>query len=602
MDKKKYTGINRLIKSGALQTVIDKKEEGSFGEFFDDWKWIFSYSFKYKWVILFYTILGILTSSLSLGAAWLGRVIINIVVSKDVEHIWLLIAAMIGSSLVSLIFSSVMNRISTRISIYVNNDIQADIFDKIIDSKWSELTQYTGGDLMNRFLSDVSTISNNAVSWIPNLIINVYTFIVTFIVLFKMDVIMAAIALLAGPFLLIISRIVLRKMRMYRKKVMELNSDMMHFEAETFYNMDMIKSFGIIDYYSQKLKDWQKKYKQYNLDYNKFEIKTNIVLTVLSTLVAMVAMLYCVFLLWTNKIMYGDMTFFLQQRELLTGRFNSLAATFPGMVNSAVSAHRIREIVQLEKEYHDEKAYEELNEVADKGISININNASFAYRDGEPVYENSDFVAKPGEIVAILGTSGGGKTTLMRMILGLIEPSEGKVALVDYKGKAVDISLDVRKLFSYVPQGNTVLSGTIAENMRMVKEDATDDEIISALKTACAWDFVSKLPDGINNELKDNGRGLSMGQNQRVSIARALLRNSPIVLLDEATSALDIETEREVLHNIIQKQPNKTYVVSTHRPSVLHQASRVYRIIDNKIHELSRTEIEEIIKFYTLDE
>lgn len=601
-EEKKYTGINKFIKSGAIQTILDKKEEGSFAEFFDDWKWIFSYSFKYKWVIVLYTVLGILSSSLSLVSAYVGRVIINIVVSREVNHIWLLISLMIGSMLVSLIFSSIMSRILTKISIYVNNDIQADIFDKIIDSKWTELTKYSGGDLLNRFWADVGTISNNAVSWIPNLIINLYTFIVTFIILWKLDVIMACIALVAGPILLLISRIILRKMRMYRKNVLELNSKMMHFESEAFYNLDMIKSFGIIDYYSKRLRFWQKKSKETNLDYNKFEIKTNALMTILSSVVSILAMLYCVYLLWTNRILYGDMTFFLQQRELLTGRFHTLASTLPGMVSSAVSAHRIREIVALEKEHHDEKSYEELKQIAHNGISIRMDNVSFAYRENEVVYKDSNFEANPGEIVAILGTSGGGKTTLMRMILGLIESQTGDVSLVDCDGKKVDISIDVRKLFSYVPQGNTVLSGTISENMRMVKEDATDEELISSLKIACAWDFVSKLPEGINNELSDNGRGLSMGQNQRISIARALLKDSPIVLLDEATSALDIETERDVLRNIVKKQPNKTYVISTHRPSVLHQATRVYRIIDNRIKGLSKDEVDEIIRTYTWDD
>ena len=603
MTDRKYTGLNKVLKSGTVQTLIDKKKEGSFGEFFDDWRWIFSYSLRYKWVIVLYTVLGILSSSLALVSAYIGRTIINIVVNRELEHIWLLIGLMIGSMVISLVFSSLMNRINMKIMIYVNNDIQADIFDRIIDSKWSELTRYQGGDLLNRFLSDVGTISGNAVSWIPNLIINIYTFVVTFIVLWRLDVVLAGIALLAGPFLLLISRFILRRMRMYRRRVLELNSSMMQFENETFYNMDMIKSYGISDYYSKRLRFWQKEYKRYNLDYNKFEIKTNILMTVISTMVGLVGMLYCVYLLWTGAILYGDMTFFLQQREMLTGRFNALAATFPGMVSSAVSAHRIREIVALEKEVHDEVAYEELAGASEGGVTVRVDGASFGYSsDVAPVYKDSNFIARPGETVAILSTSGGGKTTLMRMILGLVEPSSGSVSLVDSSGREFDLSVDVRKLFSYVPQGNTVLSGTIAENMRMVREDATDDEIISALKTACAWEFVSALPDGINSELSDNGRGLSMGQNQRISIARALLRHAPIVLLDEATSALDIDTEREVLHNIVRREPNKTYIISTHRPSILNQASRVYKIVDSRIVQLSRSEVEAILQDYVLGE
>ena len=145
-----------------------------------------------------------------------------------------------------------------------------------------------------------------------------------------------------------------------------------------------------------------------------------------------------------------------------------------------------------------------------------------------------------------------------------------------------------------MPQGNTILSGSIAENMRMIKEDATDEEIIEALKIACAWDFVSKMPDTINHKLGERGRGLSEGQNQRVAIARAVLRDAPVLLLDEATSALDVKTEREVLRNIIRQRPNKTCIVTTHRPSVLNMCQRVYRVMDTTITELDEQEAAEM--------
>ena len=152
------------------------------------------------------------------------------------------------------------------------------------------------------------------------------------------------------------------------------------------------------------------------------------------------------------------------------------------------------------------------------------------------------------------------------------------------------MNAETRHLFAYVPQGNTIISGTIAENMRMVKEDATDEEIIEALKVSCAWDFVSKLPETINSNLGERGRGLSEGQAQRIAIARAVLRNAPVLLLDEATSALDVTTERTVLRNIVQQHPNKTCIVTTHRPSVLNLCQRVYRVMETKVTELSEEE------------
>ena len=600
MKNKKYTGLNKILRSNNLQILLNKKSNGTFKEFVDDWKWIFSFSKKYRWIIVLYTVIGILGSTLSLGAAWLSKILINIIVGKEVDKVWLLLGAMVGMIVFSLVVSSVNSRIFARISIYVNNDIQAEIFDRIIDARWKELSRYPSGDLLNRFNNDVGTIAANAINWIPNLIINIYSFAITFFALFRTDPNMAWIAFISAPFLLLMSRYILRKMRDYRRRVLELNSQMMGFEVETFYNFDMIKSFGIFGHYSKRLREWQKKYKDFNLDYNKFEIKSKIMLTLVSTLVALAAFGYCLWRLWTGQIQYGDMTFFLQQRSNLSGRFDSLVSTVPGMLNSAVSAHRIRELIELPCETHDPAAFEELKKYADDGLSVKLKNVTFGYRseEGREVYKNADFAANPGEIVAVMASSGGGKTTLMKLLLGMLDADSGSVVLSASDGVEVPVNADVRKFFSYVPQGNTVLSGTIAENMRMVREDVTDEEIIEALRTACAYDFVSELKDGINGKLGERGRGISEGQAQRISIARAIIRNSPILLLDEATSALDVETEEAVLSNIIKAHPNKVIIVSTHRPSVLKLCNRIYRITDGNIEEIDLDFAKELIWRY----
>mgnify|MGYP000819078970 CR=1 FL=1 len=179
-------------------------------------------------------------------------------------------------------------------------------------------------------------------------------------------------------------------------------------------------------------------------------------------------------------------------------------------------------------------------------------------------------MANPGEIVALVGPSGEGKTTMIRLILGLIHPEKGEAYLRASNGKQVEMNADTRHLFAYVPQGNTILSGTIAENLKMVKQDATEEEMIEALKISCAWDFVKNMEETIYTKIGERGRGFSEGQAQRIAIARAVLRDAPILLLDEATSALDVTTERKVLRNIIKQRPNKTCIVTTHRPSVLN--------------------------------
>lgn len=573
----------------SLDVLISRWRDGTFTEIIDDWKWIFSYSKKYKGAIVFYTILGIFSTSLGLVSSVASKYLIDIITGYKTDMLGLLIALMIGSTIFSLVFGSIINRISTKLQIDINNDIQADIFDKIVDGDWLALNQYSNGDILNRFNGDIGTVSQNAINWIPTIVVAIYNFIATFIVIMQYDVVMALFAFASAPFLFVSSRFIIKKQREYAKKVREMSSKLMTFEVEAFYNFDTIKSFGVASHYSKKMREWQGKFKTISLAHNLFSIKTGIWMSLLNTTVQSAAFGYCLYRLWTRDITYGTMTLFLRQRSSLSAAFNNVVSIIPSFLNSSISAHRIRELVELPKEVHIPES-SELDIYAKDGFEIRMRDVDFSYVEGRKVITDSGFVACPGEIVALVGPSGEGKTTMIRLILGLVRPEEGKAVMIASNGQEVQMNAETRHLFAYVPQGNAILSGTIAENMRVVKEDATDEEIIEALKIACAWEFVEKLPETINSSLGERGRGLSEGQAQRISIARAVLRDAPILLLDEATSALDVTTERRVLRNIIQQRPNKTCIVTTHRPSVLNMCQRVYRVMGTKVTELSEEE------------
>lgn len=591
MKEKKEKKIKNFTPWESVNILISRWLDGSFTEIIDDWKWIFSYSARYKGAILFYILLGIFSTSLGLVSSVAGKYLIDIITGYQMEKLSLLICVMVGSSVFSLLFSSLISRISAKLSIRVNNDIQADIFDKIIDADWLSLNAYSSGDILNRFNQDVSTVSSNAISWLPTIILAVYNFIATFLVILHYDVVMALISFLSAPFLFVISQQLLRKQREYNKKVREMNSELMTFEVETFYNMDTIKSFGIAPCYGEKMRWWQRKYKDISLVYNMFQIKTNILLSVLGMVVQFVAFGYCLFLLWTHAITYGTMTLFLQQRSNLSSAFHNVVSIVPSFLGSSVSAHRIRELVDLPKEVHIPESSVMDAYIAD-GFQLSMRDVRFAYREGQQVITDSCMHAKPGEIVALIGPSGEGKTTLIRLMLGLVQPQNGEVIMEASDGRSVPMNAETRHLFSYVPQGNTILSGTIEENLRLAREDATEEEMIEALRISCAWDFVEKMPDGIHSPVGERGRGLSEGQSQRLAIARAVLRDAPILLLDEATSALDVTTERQVLKNIMTRRPNRTCIVTSHRPSVLSLCQRVYRVVDTKVTELDHAEAE----------
>ena len=573
----------------SLRELNRRRKDGTFKEIIDDWKWIFSYSGRYKPAIVFYVLLGVFGTTFGLAASIASKYLIDIITGYRLEKLPLLIVIMVGSEVFSLLFESIVNRIFAKLSININNDIQADIFDKIVDADWLSINKYSNGDILNRFNQDISTVSSNAINWLPTIIIALYKFVATFLVILHYNAVMALIALASAPILLLSSSFLIKKQRNYGKKVREMSSKLMTFEAETFYNFDTIKSFGISSLYSRKMREWQKKYKDISLDYNMFSIKTNVFLSVISMLVGFGMFGYCLFLLWGGSITFGTMTLFLQQGSGLSASFNNLMSIVPNFLSSSVSAHRIRELVELPKEKHIEGS-SALDELAADGFKVSMRNVDFAYVEGETVLHSSDFDAAPGEIVALIGASGEGKTTMIRLILGLVHPVDGSVTVTSSDGREVMMNADTRHLFAYVPQGNTILAGTIEENLRMAKEDASEAELIEALKLACAWEFVEKLPNGIRSNIGERGKGLSEGQAQRIAIARAILRDAPVLLLDEATSALDVATERRVLRNIITSKPNKTCIVTTHRPSVLNMCKRVYRVMDTRVTELTEEE------------
>ena len=467
MENNKNTEKSNSLSFESLDILIRKWKDGTFGEIIDDWKWIFSYSKRYKGAIVFYTLLGIFSTSMGLVGSVASKYMIDIITGYQTSKLWIMIAITLGSAAFSLIFSNLINRVSTKLSIDINNDIQADIFDKIIDADWLEINKYSNGDVLNRFNSDVSTISSNAISWLPTIVIAIYNFIATFAVIWHYDKIMSLLAFASAPVMLLMSRFLIRKQREYGKKVKEMSSQMMTFEVETFYNFDTIKSFGISSLYGSKLREWQEKFKKISLDYNMFSIKTGIFMSIMGMIVQYAAFGYCLFRLWTHDITYGTMTLFLQQRSNLNSAFNNVVSIIPSFLNSSISAHRIRELAQLPKEVHIPES-SEMDKYVEDGFEIKMKDVDFSYVQGTRVIKESAFKACPGEIVALVGPSGEGKTTMIRLILGLVRPEKGQTLLVASNGQSVEMNAETRHLFAYVPQGNTILSGTIAENMRMV--------------------------------------------------------------------------------------------------------------------------------------
>ena len=548
-----------------------------------NWKWILTFTRRHWLGVVGLTCFGLLSSSLNLAAAIITKNLIASIITMDLDRLMPMVVLMVLSAALSVLFQSGAARYSARLSTVMHQEIQKLTFDRLVHGDWMAVRRYPTGDLLSRFSGDIGNIAGCAMTFLPNVIVQLFTVLVTLGIIFYYDPIMALICLISTPVLFLASRTLLRRQHAFNRKLRVVNSGMTAFQSETFRNIDTLKGFGIESAVSGQLEDWQRREREMILEHNAFTIRTNALLSSMGTLVQYAAMGYCIWRLWQGHMILDTMTFFLQQRGTLQNAFSGLVGQIPRLLGGSVAAERIRELTDLPQ---DPAA---TDEIPTPWCHIRLENVSAAYEDGVKVLEDITLKAGPGEVIALVGPSGEGKTTLLRLLLGLMQPMGGVMELTDARGTVHALGTRTRRYFSYVPQGNTLLAGSIAENLRLVDRNASDEQIIAALEGACAWDFVSQMPGGIHAKLGEGGLGLSEGQAQRIAIARALMRKAPAMLLDEITSALDMETEQRVLTYLMNL--GVTCIVSTHRPSVLTMCTRAYRVEDGRINQLTEAEI-----------
>lgn len=577
---------------------ISRIRAGRLREMLKQTIWIYGYARHYWLAMIFYTLLGLVGTVVSLVSGFVSRDLINIITGNQAGEVVKTFCLMIGLGIGSTFMNQISLYASNWINMKVDAEIKADIFEKILVTDWESLTNYHTGDLLTRWSSDVSNISGGVLNFIPNLVIYTFRFISAFAVVVYNDASFALFAFLGMPVSLILSKTLMKRMVNNNQRSAAMGAKMSGFNQETFSNIQTIKAFGLIGLYIKRLKQLQQEYITMRLDFQKMSVWTSLLLSTMGLLVSYASYGWGIYRVWSGAIDYGTMTMFLGLSGALTGTLHSLTSLVPTAINLTTSAGRLMDIVEMPREdYSDEEAVTDfLERYRREGIRLRMEQVEYSYRNGTRVFKGADLEAGPHEIVALVGPSGEGKTTLLRLILSLMPVQGGRVfCRADSDGRELPLSPSARRFFSYVPQGNTMFSGTIADNMRNVKEDASEEEMTEALKLACAWEFVEKLPDGINSRIKERGGGFSEGQAQRLSIARALLRKAPILLLDEATSALDVATERRVLKNIREDSYPRTCIVTTHRPTVLSVCNRVYAIRDKQCILLDEDEIAELI-------
>lgn len=555
---------------GISEKIITKIKDGTFREMWQEIKWLWTYIRRYRWTVFIHIFIGVLATLMSLLSSLAMRRLIDVVTGFQSGQI---IGGFITLGCL-LLGNIVMNAAAARIAAFINirvlNGIQAEVYDRMLRTDWQSLEQFRSGDLINRLNGDVNTIANGITGFLPGFVTGAVQFFGSLIIILCYDPVMALIALIGAPVYVIASRVLIKRMREYNQKMKDISSQVMSFHEDSFRNMSSIKSFGVMDGFRDRLHIMQETYRTAMLDYNRFSVITSLVMSVIGLGISAGCFVWGVYRLWHFAISYGTMTMFLQLTNMLRAAFTSLVGLVPMLISITTSAGRIMAVIELP----EEPGARESADIPDN-CDVELRNVSFAYDGAEPVLENIDFSARSGEFVALTGASGEGKTTMIRIILGLVRPTDGEAKLVGGDGE-ITLSAATRKAFAYVPQGNTILAGTIAENLRMIKPDATEEEMQEALRLACADDFVNRLPDGVNSSTGELGHGFSEGQAQRIAVARALMQAAPVLILDEATSALDENTEKRMLDNIIADGRVKTCILITHRPATAGICSRRY--------------------------
>ena len=570
-----------------MKKTVENLKSMSVHELKDELTWIWRYVKEYKGYLILYIALGFTATAFGLGGSVLSKKLINAVTGVDSSSLMTLGCLYVGFGVASVFLNAVLSRISAVSSTNVTKNIRHDVYSRVMSAKWQDFVSFRSGDILNRVNNDVSTVSTSVLNWLPTFITKSFQFVCAFFLILHYDKTMALIALLGAPVTVLASAVFVSKIRESTKKARSASSELVAFLSETFRGIHNIKAFDLKADFDIRFRLVQSTLTEAMLTQNKISVVSSIGVSLLGLLVSYSCFGWAVYRLWEDAIDFGTMAMFMQLASVLSGAFGSIVSLIPNAVNSAVAARRLMEITQLETEISDSGETEAfINRNKNKGVGVVISDVDFAYETDEPVLHDVNIHADPGELVALVGVSGAGKTTILRLLLSLVEPESGNAYLCGKQdGEKLLISASTRRAFAYVPQGHSLFSGSIADNMRMIRPDASDDEIVRALKTACAYDFVSKMPNGIDTLLGEDNFGLSEGQAQRIAIARAVLSDSPVILLDESTSAIDLQTEKQLLENIKSLSEKKTCIIITHKVSVTEICSRVYSVADMTVCE-----------------
>ena len=526
-------------------------------------KWLHKQSKSVYLPLIFLTVLGMIIAWVSVEFALYSKDVLDSAQNLNSDNslkikIIALMALVVFQVAIQALYSFLNVKISSKYSIRVKRSI----FNTILRKDYAHITAYHTGELLNRINNDVNIIVSGVMNILPNVISLITRILLSFGTLFILDRQFATICLIIGPVILILTRMYSKKMKSLHKKCMETDGKTRSFMLECMQNLLVIKTYKNIDAVTEKSSEYQDSNYKFTIKRSYISIIMNVIFFLGVSAAYYAALAYCAYKVSIGVMTFGTLLAIIQLVGQVQVPFKELASAIPQYFSALASAERLLEIEEL-----PEDNGQTVIRKNDANILAEFKNVDFSY-DEKAIFENANFVMKKGEFIAISGLSGIGKSTFLKLILGIIHPQNGEICI--YSDNPQKLTM------AYVPQGNLILSGSIKENIAFYLP-IDDEKIIEAAKASDIYDFVSALPRSFDTVLGEKGLGLSEGQIQRIAIARAVYCGAELLILDECTSALDEETEKNVLSNL-KKLENKSCIIVSHKKAAIEMCEKTLKI------------------------
>lgn len=542
-------------------------------------KWLIKKTKSQLWRVAFLSVFSGCISLGFVGLALVSKYVLEVATGDTNGSLAIGILGVAVIIALQAAFNVIYANIGVRAAGKIDMALKRNLFNNVLGKKWFEVSKYHTGELLNRATSDIEVITNGVINIVPEAIALGTRLVAGLAVLIFINARFTLIVMGFGVVVFFASKIYSKHFKYLHKLCQESDGVVRSFLQECMANLVVIKSFSKNEAVCDKLNDRQLKSYRLKIKRNTVSNIANTGVYVLFTGSYYIALVWGALQISIGSLTFGSLTAFLQIIDQIKAPMKNISGLIPQYYSMIASVERLMEIESIEDEVCAETGLS-IQELYDEFESLNVEGVSFSYKD-DLVLENATTVINKGELVAIAGPSGVGKSTLIKLFLALIEVDSGEVYI---KTKKCKLSIDsgVRKLFSYVPQGNMILSGSIRENVAFCTANATDEEILNACEVAMLKNFILELPEGLDTMVGERGLGLSEGQVQRLAIARAILSGAPILLLDEATSALDEATEVGLLKNL-KNLKDKTCIFISHKQTTIDMCNRVIHMKDKKL-------------------